>query len=468
MPLAGYHYDFIRPESSGISTDQSLTHMAKHQLKDFFSSPRGAMYLIALLIAVAEFLIMVLIEIVLKPRSGADIPAFFWELLDPLLLILIVTPCIYVLAVRPLKRQKVMLQQQFSELSITAVTFESREGVVVTDANNKILRVNHSFTEITGYTNEEAIGKTPGMLHSGRHDKEFYRNMWQVLERDRFWSGEVWNRNKKGEIYPEWLTITAVLGTDGQVTNYVGIFSDISDLKAGEEQLRKLTAHIQTAREEEKTRIAREIHDDLGGTLTALKMETYRLTGKLSGSEQTAPLLDQVESITQLIDNAVGVTRRVISDLHPAIIDDLGLVAALEWQCGQFRKRTGIACEVTGAEDKDDERKLDKTTAINLFRIFQEALSNVARHSGATRVNAEFHQSDDEIILSISDNGRGLPEKHVIAQTSYGMRGMRERVAQLDGQILFDTPHGGGLRVTVILPVAAGNNKDGTNREGNT
>ncbi len=297
--------------------------------------------------------------------------------------------------------------------------------------------------------------------------------MWQVLERDRFWSGEVWNRNKKGDIYPEWLTITAVLGTDGQVTNYVGIFSDITDLKAGEEQLRKLTAHIQTAREEEKTRIAREIHDDLGGTLTALKMETYRLSGKLSGNELTAPLLEQVESITQLIDNAVGVTRRVISDLHPAIIHDLGLVAALEWQCGQFRKRTGIACEVIGAEDKDDERKLDKTTAINLFRIFQEALNNVARHSGATRVNAEFHQSDDEIILCISDNGRGLPEKHVIAQTSYGMRGMRERVAQLDGQIIFDTPPGGGLRVTVILPVVsesnrAGNNKDGTNREGNT
>jgi PAS domain S-box-containing protein len=442
--------------------------MAKHHLKDFFSSPRGAMYSITLLIIMAEFLIMVLIEIVLRPVFGANIPVVFWEFLDPLLLILIVTPSIYVLTVRPMERQQVLLREQFNELSITAVTFESREGVTVTDANNKILKVNRAFTEITGYTNEEAIGKTPGMLQSGRHDKEFYRNMWQVLERDRFWSGEVWNRSKSGKIYPEWLTITAVLGTEGQVTNYVGIFSDISERKAGEEQLRKLTAHIQTAREEEKTRIAREIHDDLGGTLTALKMETYRLAGKLSGSEQTAPLLEQVESMTQLIDNAVGVTRRVISDLHPSILDDLGLVAALEWQSAQFRKRTGIACEVTGAEDKDDEKKLDKSTAINLFRIFQEALSNVARHSGATRVSAEFHQGDDEIILSISDNGRGLPEKHVIAQTSYGMRGMRERVAQLKGQILFDTPHGGGLRVTVILPSTAGNNKAEYYMEGNT
>lgn len=331
---------------------------------------------------------------------------------------------------------------------------------MVTDANNKILRVNHSFTEITGYTNEEAIGKTPGMLHSGRHDQAFYRNMWSILQRDRFWSGEVWNRNKKGQIYPEWLTITAVLGSDGEVSNYVGIFSDISDRKAGEEQLRKLTAHIQTAREEEKTRIAREIHDDLGGTLTALKIEVYRLTNKLSANEQTMPLLENVESMTQLIDNAVGVTRRVISDLHPTIIDDLGLAAALQWQCGQFQKRTGIVCEVICADDKDDERKLDKATAINLFRIFQEALSNVARHSGASSVHVEFHQDDEEIFLSVSDNGCGLPEEPV-ASTSYGMRGMRERVAQLSGLIKFDRPLGGGMRLTVTLPPAAEQKKEG-------
>lgn len=434
--------------------------MLKHHLKNFLSSPLGGVFLIALLILTAEFLIMVLIELVFKPPFGKDISPVFWEFFDPILLVIIVTPWIYVLAVRPLEKQQAMLRRQYNELSITAVTFESREGVVVTDASNNILRVNRSFTEITGYSNGEAIGKTPGMLHSGRHDREFYRNMWQILERDRFWSGEVWNRNKSGEIYPEWLTITSVLGADGQVTNYVGIFSDISERKAGEQQLRKLTAHIQTAREEEKARIAREIHDDLGGTLTALKMETYRLRSRLSGCEPVASLLEYVDSMTQLIDNAVVVTRRVISDLHPTILDDLGMTAALEWQCGQFSKRTGIACKVNGAEaahDKDDERKLDKAQAINLFRILQEALSNVAQHSAATSVSVEYHQDGDETILSVSDNGCGLPEGHVIAQTSYGLRGMHERVAQLDGQILFDSPQGGGLRVTVILPADRSN-----------
>jgi PAS domain S-box-containing protein len=449
--------DFLNgtADPTHLHFNQFWTRMAKHRLKDFFMSPRGAMYLIALLILAAEFLIMLLIEIVLKPKFGANIPDFFWGILDPFLLILIVTPCIYVLTVKPLEKQRVLLQQQYNELSITAVTFESREGVTVTDANNKILRVNHAFTEITGYSNEEVIGKTPAILQSGRHDKEFYRRMWQILERDRFWSGEVWNRNKNGKIYPEWLTITAVLDPDGQVTNYVGIFSDITERKASEEQLRKLTAHIQTAREEEKTRIAREIHDDLGGTLTALKMVTYRLAEKLSGSEQTAPLLEHVESMTQLIDNAVGVTRRVISDLHPNILDDLGLVAALEWQSKQFHKRTGIACEVICAEDRDEEQELDKIIAINLFRIAQEALTNVSRHSGATQVHIEFHQDEEEIVLCIGDNGRGLPGEHVIDQKSYGMRGMRERIAQLGGHIQFSEPPGGGLRVTVTVPLAA-------------
>jgi len=413
------------------------------------------MYLIALLMMAAEFLVMVLIEVVLKPIYGASVPVVFWEFLDPLLLILAVAPCIYILAVRPLEKQQVLLQQQFNELSIAAVTFESREGVTVTDASNKILRVNRSFTEITGYTNEEVIGKTPGILQSGRHDQGFYNDMWKILSRDKFWCGEVWNRNKKGEIYPEWLTITAVLGPDGQVTNYVGTFSDISERKASEEQLRKLTAHIQAAREEEKTRLAREIHDDLGGTLTALKLEVYRLTDKLSGNEQTVPLLEHVESMTQLLDHAVGVTRRVISDLHPTIIDDLGLVAALEWQCKQFGKRTGIACEVICADDRDEEIKLDKATAINLFRICQEALTNVSRHSGASSVNVEYHQDGAEIMLSICDNGCGLPEGHTVAQTSYGMRGMCERVAQLDGRVAFNSPSGGGLRVTVTVPYRA-------------
>ena len=228
---------------------------------------------------------------------------------------------------------------------------------------------------------------------------------------------------------------------------------DITERKRTEQQLRELTAHLQTVREEEKASIAREIHDDLGGTLTALKMETYWLARKMPAEKEMVPLLEHVESMSGLLDSAVTVTRRIITELRPTILDDLGLLAALEWQAAQFHKRTGIECRVVGIEVENGEGTLDRTRSINLFRIFQEALTNVSRHSDASRVEVEFHHGDEEINLSIGDNGRGLPEGHIVSPTSYGMRSMFERVEQLGGRIKFDSPPGSGLRVTVRLPL---------------
>jgi len=468
-----------------------------------------------------------------------------------------------------------------TELRIANIAFESQNGIMVTDANKIIIRVNQAFTHITGYSSAEVIGKTPAILNSGRQPKEFYERMWAILLKNKLWQGEIWNKRKNGEIYPEWLSISPVTSSDGKVTHYVGTFSDITgrkqmeqestrlldriqmsmdtsldgihvmdiegnlleandafcnmlgytreesthlnvadwdaqwtpeelrlalkeivgksrvfetamrrkdgtliyaeisatgrnidgkdyvyafsrditERKTAERQLRELTAHIQSVREDEKTRIAREIHDGLGGKLTALKMEVYQLAGKLAG-DRHAPLLKHVESMAQLIDSSVNVTRQVISDLHPAILDDLGLVAALEWEGEQFQKRTGIACDIISSEEHDGESKLDKTQTINLFRIFQEALTNVSRHARSSRVEVEFLQGQEEVILSVSDNGRGMPKEYVIRHTSYGMRGMRERVAQLGGQIKFDSPPNGGFRITVILPLPTERNME--------
>ena len=232
---------------------------------------------------------------------------------------------------------------------------------------------------------------------------------------------------------------------------------EIEKLTAAEQQLRDLSLHLQTVREEEKTSIAREIHDDLGGTLTALKIDVYWLADKLPKNKETEPFLEHVKSMSQLIDNAVGATRRIITDLRPTVLNDLGLLAALEWQCAQFQQRIGIECWVNCLEDKG---KLDDQRAIALFRILQEALTNISRHSGASRVEVEYHHNDEEAVLSIIDNGRGMPQDHSILSSSYGIRGMRERVEQLNGKIKLDIPPGGGFSVTAILPLPA-NNKEG-------
>jgi PAS domain S-box-containing protein len=226
-----------------------------------------------------------------------------------------------------------------------------------------------------------------------------------------------------------------------------------------EQESRELTRHLQTVREEEKASFAREIHDELGGTLAALKMDAHWLAGKLEEKKEMMPLQECAKSMIGLLDTAVISMRRIITDLRPTLLDDLGLMEAFKWQSVQFQKRTGIECRVACTGDEDCEDMLDKMQSINLFRILQESLTNIARHSGATRVDVKLRRDDKEIVLTISDNGCGLPEGHTIASTSYGIRGMRERVAQLSGKIIMDTPSGGGFSVKVILPLPAGNEK---------
>jgi two-component system sensor histidine kinase UhpB len=172
-------------------------------------------------------------------------------------------------------------------------------------------------------------------------------------------------------------------------------------------------------------------------------------------------MLERAESMHALLDNAVHSVRRIISDLRPAILDDFGLIPAIKWQCTQFQQRTGIECQTAcmDSDDNDCTEGLDKTLTINLFRIVQEALTNVARHSGASRVEIKLHRSDEEVVLSVCDNGRGLPQGHIVASTSHGMRGMSERVKQFDGKIQFDSPAGGGLCVLVTLPLPSGSKR---------
>lgn len=131
-------------------------------------------------------------------------------------------------------------EEREAALRVAAIAFETEEGMMVTDENALIIRVNRAFTNLTGYSAEEAIGRNPSMLKSGRHDAAFYRHMWESMHRDNYWQGEIWNRRKNGELYPEWLNITAVLGTEGQVTNYVGTFIDFTERKQAENEIHHL------------------------------------------------------------------------------------------------------------------------------------------------------------------------------------------------------------------------------------
>ncbi|OGT08406.1 MAG: hypothetical protein A3J49_11930, partial [Gallionellales bacterium RIFCSPHIGHO2_02_FULL_57_16] len=319
------------------------------------------------------------------------------------------------------------------------------------DKDGNIRLMNDTELSWLGYTRDEVIGKMKWQdLLAPASLSTFRESFPQLLQQGSVHDIEIEIIRKDSTAFTGLVNATAIYDSGGNYVMSRSTIIDITERKRAKRRMQDLSAHLQTVREEEKASIAREIHDDLGGTLTALKMEAYWLAEELSAIKETEPLLKHVELMSQLTENAVNVTRRVITGLRPTILDDLGLLAALEWQAEQFRKHTGIGCRVNGIDDKV---KLDSQYAIVLFRIFQESLTNVARHSGASRVEVEFHGGYDEVMLSISDNGRGLPEGHTVASGSYGMRGMSERVEQLGGRISFGSPPGGGFSVTVILPL---------------
>ncbi|MGH7973667.1 MAG: histidine kinase, partial [Limisphaerales bacterium] len=174
-------------------------------------------------------------------------------------------------------------------------------------------------------------------------------------------------------------------------------------LRESHEQLRALSVYLQRVREEERTRIAREVHDELGQALTSCKLDLSWLAGKLP--RELKPLVEKIRELSSHIDSTIQTVRRISSELRPAVLDHLGLVATLEWQANEFQNRTGIKCEVrSGLGDRLFEQNLSTT----LFRIFQETMTNVIRHAGATQVEVNLKESDGRITMEIKDNGRGI------------------------------------------------------------
>lgn len=322
------------------------------------------------------------------------------------------------------------------------------------DAPGRFIEVNDVACSRLGYTREELLTMTPLDLDA----PDTGINIGPVVEKVARGESAIFEQihvTKEGRRIPVEVSLTPTL-LDGQ-NAVLSLVRDITERVRIERQivesharLRELSAHLQTVREEEKSRIAREIHDDLGGTLTALKIDVYWLARALP--MEMTPFLERTESMSHLLDTAVDATRRIITELRPSILDDLGLLPTLEWQCAQFHKRTGIECRVECGENHNN---LDKERAITLFRIFQEALTNVARHSGASRVEVTYSHDEQGARLCVRDDGCGLPADFAIDAASYGLRGMAERANSLDGQFSVTNADTGGLALEVRLPTRA-------------
>ncbi len=329
------------------------------------------------------------------------------------------------------------------------------EMILITDRAGTIEYVNPAFENVTELQSNEVLGKNPRVLKSGKHAKKFYKEMWDTITRGKVWKGIITNKKKSGELYEEEMIITPLKDMDGKITRFVSSGRDITErihiqnkLQDSEERLRKLAVHLQNIREEERTSLAREIHDELGQLLTAMKMDIQSLMKSIP-SDQKA-LLEKTNSIDDMISLSLSTVRKISSDLRPAILDHLGLMPAIKWQIKEFKKRTNINCKLILPKK---EISVDNERSTAVYRLLQEALTNITRHSNASKVKVRIAQKDNMVILEVSDNGRGITREQKSNESTYGLIGMRERVSQWHGSIEINGKKGKGTSLIAKIPL---------------
>jgi PAS domain S-box-containing protein len=343
--------------------------------------------------------------------------------------------------------------QWIAEKNLSESIINSMPGVFyLCDRDGHYIRWNKNLELVSGYTTEEI---------KEMHPLDFFRG--DEVQRIKDKIGQVFE-NKRGEITASFFTKEmkkVPYYFNGRRVDFngvqylIGVGMDISDriekekkLSERAEEIRKLRTHLEKIQEEERTRIAREIHDELGQQLTCLKMDAAWIAKK-NFPEDTA-IQQKLSSMLSVIDDTVKSVRRISSELRPGILDDLGLVPALEWQSQEFEKRTGIKC-IFRSDLKNFNPTSDMST--NIFRVYQEALTNVARHAHATSVETTLFETDECVVLSVKDNGRGIDKTEASIKDSLGLVGMRERALLFDGELSIEGEAQKGTIVTLKIPL---------------
>ncbi|MEP6788340.1 MAG: DUF4118 domain-containing protein [Acidobacteriota bacterium] len=255
----------------------------------------------------------------------------------------------------------------------------------------------------------------------------------------------------------EELTRLAIFVFEGLIMSWlIERIRTVSDgMKASREELRALTKYQQTLRESEQKRIAREIHDELGQVLTGLKMDVHLLKRRLNSPDadlSKETISDDLDDLGKVIDVTISSVRRIASELRPSMLDDFGLVAAIEWQAQEFERKTEIPCLFKADTDSLD---LGAESNMAVFRIFQEALTNVARHSEAKQVQVDFQTAGGDIVMTVRDDGKGIDMRGIERSRSLGILGMHERTRLIGGELDIAALPDGGTAVELTVPATA-------------
>jgi PAS domain S-box-containing protein len=345
------------------------------------------------------------------------------------------------------KAEDALLQ---SEEKYRTLVEQATDGIFIADHTGKFVIVNSAAVKLSKYTEEELSNLT---IYDLADPEEINTNpfKFEEMKSEQGARSERKLKRKDGSILD--IEINAKFLSDGR---FLAFIRDITERKKAENELnssyraiRKLTSHLQNAREEERTHIAREIHDELGQQLTVLKMDVSWLIKKIKQLENQQ-LNDKAAEIIRMLNDTVNTVRRISSDLRPVLLDDLGLAAAIEWHLMEFGKRSGIKTEFFTLESAIE---IPRATATGLFRIYQESITNIARHSEATEVMVELFIEDKVVTMAIADNGKGFDVTSIGRKKTLGVLGMQERTVMMGGTFRIKRNPAKGMKVEVHVPV---------------
>lgn len=341
------------------------------------------------------------------------------------------------------------LRAQEEHLRLAALLDSAMDGIITVNEAQSIVLYNQAAEKIFGWSSEQVLGQPLNKLIPERfrasHGAHIQRFSETGVTSRRMGDGTViYGMRANGEEFPMDASISQLGTADGKL--YTVILRDVTERVRAQEERTAFAAAVNAAREEEKTRVARELHDELAQSMTALKMDTIWVrdnTLPASGAV-TAKLTDMLA----MVDGMVASTRRIAADLRPLLLDDLGLLAAIEWLVQNFIQRAGVSCTLLA----DENLELQEPYATAVFRIVQEALANVAKHAGATEVTVVIDTLPSAISLAVRDNGRGFATQEPRKPQSLGLMGLQERALLLKGSVELHSAPGQGTRVEVSIP----------------
>lgn len=354
-----------------------------------------------------------------------------------------------------------------SQSRLQGIIGSAMDAIITVDETGHIVLFNPSAEKMFRCTQAEALGASLERFIPERHRAAHAGHMREfgatgISSRSMGGRLDIAARRADGEEFPADISISQLEAGGHKL--YTAMLRDVTLRKAAEDelreshqQLRELSASLQSVREEERTRLARELHDELGQHLTGLKMDLSWLESRLRDGQPA--LLTKTDGMKRLIDATVLSMRRIAAELRPSILDDLGLAAALEWLAQEFSQRSGVEVKLDLDDGGCSDGTVDEARATALFRIVQESLTNVARHAGASQVRISLKQADGQLLLEVQDNGRGMPAAAQYAGR-FGLLGIRERAYLFGGLLRIASQPGAGTTITVTLPLPAAENTE--------